>query len=103
VKIVWSRRATHETEQAMDRIGRDVPEAALTWFDGLNVAVERLEQFPFSGRVIPELPLSDRREIQYRGYRVIYRVKPDEVHVLRVVHGRRDMTPRDRELILDTD
>lgn len=87
----------------MDRIGRDFPEAALAWFDGLNQAVVRLEQFPYSGRVLPELPLSDRREIAYRGFRVIYRVKPGEVFILRVVHSRRDVTPRDRELILEPD
>jgi toxin ParE1/3/4 len=103
VKIVWSKRAAREAEGAADRIARDSPEGALKWLDGLYRAVLRLVPFPFSGHVIPELPLSDRREIPYRSYRVIYRVKPDAVMILRVAHARRDLTPSDRGLILDID
>ena len=41
------------------------------------------------GRVVPELGLQDLREILVGSYRVIYRVREDEVHVLTVHHGAR--------------
>lgn len=85
----------------MERIARDRPLGALEWLDGLHAAVHRLEQFPFSGHVLPEIPLSARREIPYRGFRVIYRLTPDKLEILRVAHGRRDLRPRDRGLIID--
>lgn len=101
MRIVWSERASREAEHAADRIARDAPQRALAWLDGLYRVVLRLVQFPFSGHA--ELPRSDRREIPYRGFRVIYRVKPDAVLILRVAHARRDLTPRDPGLILDSD
>jgi plasmid stabilization system protein ParE len=41
------------------------------------------------GRVVPELGIQDLREILVGTYRVIYRVREDEVHVLTVHHGAR--------------
>lgn len=103
MKLVWSRRATREAEQAAEWIAKDRPLGALEWLDGLHAAVMRLQEFPFSGHVLPEIPLAARREIPYRGYRIIYRLKPDTLEILRVAHGRRDLRPRDRGLILEDD
>lgn len=99
--LVWSRRATREAERAAEWIARDRPLGALEWLDGLYAVVKRLEQFPFSGHVLPEIPLAARREIPYRGFRVIYRLRPDAIEILRVAHARRDLRPRDRGLIID--
>lgn len=101
MKLAWSRRATREAEHAAEWIAKDRPNAALEWLDGLHAAVLRLEQFPFSGHALPEIPLAARREIPYRGHRVIYRLTPDKIEILRVVHARRDLRPRDRGLIID--
>ena len=101
MRLVWSRRATRDAEHAAEWIAKDRPEGALDWLDGLHAAVLRLQEFPFSGHVIPEIPLAARREIPYRGYRVIYRLRPDAVEILRVAHARRDLRPRDRGLIVD--
>lgn len=99
--LIWSTRATREAEHAAEWIAKDRPNAALEWLDGLHAAVNRLKQFPFSGHVLPEIPLAARREIPYRGYRVIYRLRSDAIEILRVAHGRRDLRPRDRGLIVD--
>ncbi len=101
MRLAWSRRATRDAEHAAEWIAKDRPEGALAWLDGLYAAVRRLEQFPFSGHVLPEIPLAARREIPYRGYRVIYRLRPDAIEILRVAHARRDLRPRDRGLIVD--
>ena len=69
--------------------------------DGLHAAVKRLVDFPLSGHVLPELPHGNRREIRYRSHRIIYRLKGDAIEILRVVHARRDIRPRDPGLILD--
>lgn len=101
MRLVWSRRATRDAEHAAEWIAKDRPEGALEWLDGLHAAVLRLQQFPFSGHVLPEIPLAARREIPYRGYRLIYRIRPDALEILRVAHARRDLRPRDRGLIVD--
>lgn len=101
MRLVWSRRATRDAEHAAEWIAKDRPDGALEWLDGLHAAVLRLQQFPFSGHVLPEIPLAARREIPYRGYRVIYRLRPDAIDILRVAHARRDLRPRDRKLMVD--
>ncbi len=51
---------------------------------------ERLQKFPFSGRVIPEIMDSDCREIIYGAYRIMYRIEHEEVWITGVMHGARD-------------
>jgi toxin ParE1/3/4 len=59
--------------------------------------VRRLAQaqaFPESGRVVPELERADVRELLEAPYRVIYRVWPDAIEVVAVVHARRQLRGR---------
>lgn len=44
------------------------------------------------GRKVPESGQKDIRELIFQGYRIVYRLKPDCVQVLTVVHGSRDLT-----------
>jgi plasmid stabilization system protein ParE len=50
-----------------------------------------LARFPLSGRVVPELHLSDYREVIVREYRIIYRLTAEDVLIVTVVHGKRDL------------
>jgi len=50
-------------------------------------ATDRLELFPKSGRVVPEINREDIREIILGNYRIIYRIITDEVEILTVHHG----------------
>lgn len=52
-------------------------------------ATRRLEQFPRSGRVVPEVWRDDTREIIVSRYRVMYRLRDDGVIILAVRHGAR--------------
>ena len=56
-------------------------------------AVERLADFPNSGRVVPELKDPVIREILFGSYRIVYRVKGDLVELLTVYHGARLLDP----------
>ena len=55
----------------------------------LAAAARRLRDHPLTGRVVPELARPTIRELIEGAYRVVYRVTPDEVQVLTVVHGAR--------------
>jgi toxin ParE1/3/4 len=50
-----------------------------------------LNRFPDSGRQVPEFQDRTIRELLVYCYRVIYRVSEEEVLVLAVIHGKRDM------------
>lgn len=57
-------------------------------------ALRRLEEFPESGRKIPEFPELPHRELIVPPYRFFYRVAGDVVWVVAVWHGaQRPMLP----------
>ena len=52
--------------------------------------MERLRDFPESGRAVPEFSEPLIREVSLPPYRIVYRiVSADEIHVLTVHHGAR--------------
>jgi plasmid stabilization system protein ParE len=53
-------------------------------------AVDRLETFPLSGRVVPELNDDNTREVIVGSYRVIYDVSEETIRILSVLHGARN-------------
>jgi toxin ParE1/3/4 len=57
--------------------------------------VRRLETFPESGRIVPELATETYREIVVSPYRVVYRYRAERnwVRVLAVIHGNRTLPP----------
>jgi plasmid stabilization system protein ParE len=55
-------------------------------------ATRRLADFPLSGRVVPEVGTEEYREIIVRDYRIIYRATVQQVRIVTVVHGRRDLS-----------
>jgi plasmid stabilization system protein ParE len=85
VKIVWSPLAIDRAYDTVAYIAQDRPEAALSWLEGLFASTDRLERFPNSGRMVPEIGLPEYREIVYRkAYRIIYRVEGATVAILTV-------------------
>lgn len=59
--------------------------------------VEALVDHPHSGRQVPELPGSGYREVIVTPYRIVYQLTAEQVQILRVWHGRRDLTRLERE------
>ena len=85
MKIVWSPLAINRAYEAAAYIAQDRPGAALSWLDGLFAATDRLERFPQSGRIVPEVGLPEYREVVYgKTYRIIYRVEGSTVAILTV-------------------
>ena len=86
MKVEWSPLALERVEDIARYIARDDPDAAVRWVVELFDAVERLGDFPESGRVVPEVGIHRIRELIFGAYRVIYSVR-DKVEVLTVRRG----------------
>ena len=56
-------------------------------------SVLRLEDFPMSGRIVPEIEQEDIREIILGNYRIIYRISGENVYILTVYHSARLFDP----------
>lgn len=63
-------------------IALDKPSVAVKWAEDIFDSVERLSDFPESGRIFPEIQRNEIREIVQGNYRVIYKVKPPEILIL---------------------
>jgi len=86
-RVIWAPQALADIESIGDFIAREAPRFAQMLTDGVFEATERLEPFPLSGRVVPEIGDESIREVLYRGYRILYIVGGEEVKVLTVFHS----------------
>jgi plasmid stabilization system protein ParE len=84
VKVVWSELALERAYDEAHYIAEDKPAAALRWLDGLFHATDRLERFPRSGQVVPEIGRAEYRQVVYKSHRVVYRADDVQVTILTV-------------------
>jgi toxin ParE1/3/4 len=87
VKIIWSPDALEDIELIAEYISRDSPNRASKFVEKLVLSTDRLIEFPFSGRIIPELNDENRREIIIDQYRIMYEYKNNEVWITAVFHS----------------
>lgn len=76
-------------------VAQDDPDAAWRLVSSTLERVGALSEFPFLGRVVPELGMEPYRELLIEPLRVIYLVEPERVTVLSVLHQARFLTPND--------
>lgn len=93
-QVIWSPAALEDVEATAEYISRDSPDQAALFVGRLIEQTNRLEDFPLSGRVIPEIGNEACREIVYGSYRIMYRLEGDQVWVTGIVHGARDWKPQ---------
>ena len=73
---------------------RAPPKTALHVIDRITARSQQLRDAPNSGRRVPEYERSDVRELLEKPYRIIYKIKADQVDVLTVMHDRQ-LLPQD--------
>ncbi len=91
VRIIWSPDAAADLEEICDYIAKDSEHFAWVFAQGIINAIERLQIFPESGRIVPEYNQKGIREIIFQNYRIVYRIKPDAVEIVTITHGARLM------------
>ena len=89
MKSVWTRSAIRDLTQARDYIARENPAAAREIASRIVDASERVIRFPEVGRIGR---VKGTREVVVPGrqYLIVYRLKKNAVHFLRVLHGRQE-------------
>jgi toxin ParE1/3/4 len=87
--VAWTPQAIDDVEKIRDFISKDSPSYGDLVARRLVESVGRLEQFPESGRVVPEFRDTTIREILWGSFRIVYRFNGGRVDVLTVYHGAR--------------
>jgi addiction module RelE/StbE family toxin len=88
-RVVWTGQAIEDVEAIREFIARDSPRYARAEVERIVAAVERLAQFPESGRIVPDLQEPSLREVIEAPYRIVYRLIPEEAQVLTVFRASR--------------
>jgi toxin ParE1/3/4 len=94
VTVEWSLLALTRVREIAEYIAADDPDAAIRWFEGLSRAVERLAEFPMSGRFVPGLEGRGVREVVYGAYLIFYRAG-ERVTIITIRHGQQLMCERE--------
>jgi toxin ParE1/3/4 len=84
-KIIWTEPALDQLDEIAEYIALDNPVAASELVARIFKKVDRLEQFPNSGREPPELPDSIYREVVCSPCRIFYRREGKNVLILHVM------------------
>jgi len=93
--VRWTPQALDDLEAICLFVARDAPRMAVVFADRVFRAADQLAIFPHSGRSVPELALPDVREVILGSYRLIYRIRAEDVEILTLHHGARPLdTPR---------
>jgi toxin ParE1/3/4 len=88
MKILWSPLSLERVTGIAEYIAQDNPAAARRWVNRIFAKVARLRSFPESGRQVPETHRQDIREIIDPPYRIIYRLRADQIAILTVRHSK---------------
>jgi plasmid stabilization system protein ParE len=89
VIVVWTASAVAHLAAIREYISQTSPFYAERMVQRILDRGPQLAAFPESGRVVPEVPGGNIREVIEEPYRVIYQVSATRVQVLAVIHGRR--------------
>jgi len=87
LRIRFTLSARRQFLEGLEYIRQDNPRAARRFREKTEQTLERLCEFPESGRSIPEFPELPHREVIVRPYRFFYRVVGKTVWIVAVWHS----------------
>jgi toxin ParE1/3/4 len=93
MRVVWTANAKRQLAEIHQYIAANSPQYAKAMIDRITARSVQLATFPMSGAVMVEYADPKIRELIEGTYRIIYRVRPESVEVLAVVHGARNLPP----------
>jgi len=90
MRLSFSPLAEQDLEFIGDYIAADNPARALTFVLELQEQCQRIARNPLGYRARPELG-EGLRSCAHGNYVIFFEVEPDEVAVVRILHGARDL------------
>jgi toxin ParE1/3/4 len=97
-QVVWTEPALSDLDAIAEYIALDKLSAAVNLVHKVFSSIDRLEQFPESGRKPPEFKKSRYLEIIVNPCRVFYRIEGDKVYILYVMRSEKKL----RKYLLNT-
>lgn len=95
-QVGWSPEALDDVDGVAAYIARDSVFYASAVVNKIKEISRTLSHFPLRGRQVPELGDAEIHECFIYSYRLIYRVRADEVLIIALLHGRQLLDIGDR-------
>lgn len=89
LQVRWSPEAIEDLESIADYIARDSEYYARAVVSEVLSVSRNIGEFPLIGRIVPEIGDDDTRERFVYSYRLIYRIEPERMVMVAVMHGKR--------------
>jgi addiction module RelE/StbE family toxin len=89
MRVHWTQNAVEHLVNIYEHIALNSPTYAKGMVDKITRRSEQITDQPLSGRKVPEYQTDDIRELIEKPYRIIYRIKADQIDVVAVIHGAR--------------
>jgi addiction module RelE/StbE family toxin len=90
-KIRWSPRAVSNIEEIYEYIAKDSKNYANVFITNILTLVKGIPDFPNKGRIVPEYIDKNLRELIYKNYRIVYRIKNDIIEIVAICHGSKPL------------
>ena len=74
-EVKWTETALNDIDSIANFISLDSAFYANQFVTKIFIATHKLEKFPEIGKIVPELPTYNYREILFKPYRIIYRIE----------------------------
>ena len=89
-RLNWTDQAVLDLISISEFIGKDSRKYAKITITKIRTSARKVRDFPMLGRIVPEISLSEIREIIVGNYRLIYFiVDKDRIDILNVYHSSR--------------
>ena len=89
LEVRWSPEATEDIESIAEYIGRDSEHYARAVVSEILSVSRSIGEFPYIGRNVPETVDENVRERFVYSYRLIYRIEPESILIVAIIHGKR--------------
>jgi plasmid stabilization system protein ParE len=90
MKLVLTDEARADLVRIADWIARDNPRRAVTFVDEIEARCVQIPNMPRAHPLLPGREQSGLRRVVHGNYLIFYRVEPDHVVVVHILHGARD-------------
>ena len=93
MKVIWSQESLKQLIEIEIFIAKDSPDRAAKFIHKLIDRGEKIKDYPYRGRVVPEFSFNEMREVFEKSYRIIYKISKDQIEILTVFEGHQQLKP----------
>ena len=90
-EIRWSLLAVSNLEEIFNYISKDSQHSANIFITELLDSIKNILSFPYKGRIVPEYMNKNLRELIYKNYRIVYRIKNEIIEIVTIFHGAKTL------------